>query len=128
PSTWKNLTGNGSLPADYEMDPEITENPRYRDIMDDALLQVPTISIVTSIDNLFDRDTDIYQNPMQSGIAWERSASVELIHPDGTVGFQVDAGLRIQGGASREPEKSPKHSFRLLFKDIYGSSKLAYPL
>ena len=128
PTEWKNRAGNGSLPADYEMDPEITQSDRYKDIMDDALMQVPTISVVTEIDNLFDRDTGIYQNAMQSGVDWERPASVELIYPDGTVGFQVDAGLRIQGGASREAEKSPKHSFRLLFKDIYGTGKLKYPL
>ena len=128
PSRWKNRNSNGYLPADYGVDPEITQNDKYKDLIDDALLQVPTISIVTDIANLFDEDTGIYQNPMQSGREWERPASVELIHPDGTVGFQVNAGLRIQGGASREPRKSPKHSFRLLFKDIYGTPDLNYPL
>ena len=128
PAEWKNRQGNGTLPADYEVDPEITQHPNYKDLFDDALLQVPTISVVTDIDNLFDPDTGIYQNPMESGVEWERPASVELIHPDGTVGFQVNAGLRIQGGASREPRKSPKHSFRLLFKDIYGTPDLEYPL
>ncbi|MCA9217457.1 MAG: chitobiase/beta-hexosaminidase C-terminal domain-containing protein, partial [Planctomycetales bacterium] len=128
PSRWKNLPNLGTLPADYELDPEITQSPKYKDLMDDALTQVPTISIVTDIANLFDEDTGIYQNPMESGINWERPASVELIYPDGTVGFQANAGLRIQGGASREPRKSPKHSFRLLFKDVYGVPNLEYPL
>ncbi|MCA9167708.1 MAG: CotH kinase family protein, partial [Planctomycetales bacterium] len=128
PTEWKNLAGTGSLPADYEMDPEITQKDAYKEIMDDSLLAIPTISIVTEIDNLFDRTSGIYQNPVRDGEAWERPASVEYILPDGTVGFQIDAGLRIQGGASREPEKSPKHSFRLLFKDAYGASKLEYPL
>ena len=128
PTIWENKHQNRTIPADYEMDPEITQSPKYSDIIDDALLQVPTISVVTDIDNLFDPATGIYQNPLRSGVDWERPASVELIHPDGTIGFQVNAGLRIQGGASREPRKSPKHSFRLLFKDIYGASKLQYPL
>ncbi len=35
------------------------------------------------------------------GQTWERPVSVELIHPDGTDGFQIDAGLRIRGGYSR---------------------------
>ena len=126
PAEW-GLGSGPARPADYEMDPEITENPAYRDLMDDALLQVPTVSIVTDADFLFDPDTGIYQNTMQSGIDWERPASIELIYPDGTVGFQEDAGLRIQGGASRQPEKSPKHSFRLLFKGEYGATKLRHP-
>ena len=40
---------------------------------------------------------------------------MELINPDGTEGFQIDAGLRIRGGYSRS-ERNPKHAFRLLFK------------
>jgi hypothetical protein len=126
PTGWK--SGPQTLPADYEMDPEITQQPAYRDIMDDALLAIPTISIVTDIDNLFDPDVGIYMNPEQRGAAWERPASVELIYPDGRPGFQVDAGLRIQGGASRMPGLSPKHSFRLLFNRDYGDAKLRYPL
>ena len=126
PERWR--ASSGTLPADYEMDPEITGNPAYQDVMDEALLSIPTISIVTSISNLFDPDSGIYMYPRNEGVAWERPTSVELIFPDGTKGFQVDAGLRIQGGASRLPEKSPKHSFRLLFRDSYGASKLEYPL
>jgi hypothetical protein len=36
--------------------------------------------------------------------------------------------VRIQGGASRLPIKSPKHSFRLLFRGDYGPTKLEFPL
>lgn len=113
-------------PADYEMDPEITQSPRYKDLMDDALLAIPTVSIVTSIDNLFDTDIGIYQNTDNHGVDWERPASIEMILPDGSTAFQIDAGVRIQGGASREPWKSPKHGFRLKFKGIYGSDDLQY--
>ena len=126
PSGWK--SNSQFLPADYEMDPEITQHPAYRDILDEALLSIPTLSIVTDIDNLFDNDTGIYMNPESDGADWERPSSVELIYPDGRDGFQADAGLRIQGGASRLPGLSPKHSFRLLFKRDYGSAKLEYPL
>ena len=110
------------------MDPEVTQNPAYSDIIDDALLSIPTISIVTDVNNLFDPETGIYMNPEERGVAWERPASVELIFPDGADGFQEDAGLRIQGGFSRKPGESPKHSFRLLFKSVYGDSKLRFPL
>ena len=57
----------------------------------------------------------------------ERPTSVELIYPDGTEGFQAEAGLRIRGAYSRSGS-NPKHSFRLLFKGGYGTSKLRYPI
>ena len=125
PDSWK--TDTRPLPADYEMDPDITQHPAYQDIVDDSLLSIPTISIVTDIDNLFDFDTGIYMNPQQRGVDWERPASVEIIFPNGD-GIQANAGLRIQGGYSRRPHLSPKHSLRLLFKGIYGDSKLRFPL
>lgn len=63
-------------------------------------------------------------------LAWERPVAVELIEPDATKGegFQINAGIRLHGRASREAENSPKHSFRLIFRSRYGSSDLHYPL
>ena len=69
----------------------------------------------------------IYSNPAQTGLAWERVTSVELIHPDDQPGFQVDAGIRIQGGAFRRHDLTKKKSFRLAFRQRYGASKLIYP-
>ena len=77
--------------------------------------------------NLFNSSTGIYANPGQDGEAWERPASVELLQPDGSTGFQVNAGLRIRGGFSRSTD-NPKHAFRLLFRTEYGDSNLQYPL
>lgn len=129
PTTLKGDGGNGSFPADYEMDTEITQNGSYSDLIDDALLAVPTISIVTDKENLFDPGTGIYQNPQQRGSNWERPTSVEFIRPDGSVeNIQVNAGLRIQGGHTRLPSKNPKHSFRLSFKDEFGPKSLDYDL
>ncbi|YCM43183.1 lamin tail domain-containing protein [Verrucomicrobiaceae bacterium 227] len=129
PTTWKGDGGSGSVTADYGMDPEITESASYRDVMDDALLGIPTISIVTDQAHLFDPGTGIYQNPQQSGSAWERPTSVEIIRPDGLVeNIQVNAGIRIQGGHTRLPSKNPKHSFRLSFKDEFGPKSLNYDL
>ncbi|MEM7148112.1 MAG: CotH kinase family protein, partial [Verrucomicrobiota bacterium] len=126
PTEWLGDGGNGTFPADYEMDPEVTEDPAYKDLMDDALLALPSLSLVTDPDHLFSTRDGIYQRPQQSGPDWERPVSAELIHPDGTRGFQIDAGVRIQGGHTREPAKNPKHSFRLLFKKEYGAAKLNY--
>jgi hypothetical protein len=122
PSTWQGFS------ADYEMDPDIVNNPTYATRVRDALVAIPSVSITTHVDNLFDSTIGIYQNSQSSGVNWERPASVELIYPNGDDGFQINAGLRIQGGASRIQSRSPKHSFRILFKGIYGDSKLNYPL
>ena len=77
---------------------------------------------------MFGRAKGIYHNTEDRGLESERAASAELIHPDGKKGFQVNAGLRIQGFTSRDPGRNPKHSLRLLFKERYGASKLRYPL
>lgn len=119
--------GNGQpfqAVADYEMDTSVASAAE----LEHSLTCLPVISIVMERDDLFDESTGIYSNPMQDGAFWERATSVELIHPDGTPGFQEDAGIRIQGSAARRPWATPKHSFRLLFKSEYGAEKLEYPL
>jgi hypothetical protein len=123
---WPGATVNGQT-INYGMDPDIVNDPAYADRMDDALTAIPTISIVTHLDHLFDARTGIYVNANAEGRNWERPASVELIHPDGTEGFQIHAGLRIRGGFSRSGS-NPKHAFRLLFRAEYGAPLLQYPL
>lgn len=90
---------------------------------------IPSLSIVTDLDNLFSAQKGIYVNPGNDGIAWERPVSVELIDPVNGSGseFQIDAGLRIRGAFSRS-SSNPKHSFRLLFRSDYGQGKLRFPL
>ncbi len=122
PSSW------GGYPADYEMDQDIVNERTYRTLIKDALLSLPAMSITMNTDDLFDNATGIYSNPIEAGIDWERPGSVELIYPDGMEGFQVNCGVRIQGGYFRRNDMSRKHSFRLLFKGIYGPTKLRFPL
>ncbi len=90
----------------------------------DALLDIPTLSVVTDDDNLFGAKNGIYVHPAED---WEKPASIELINPDGSVGFQANSGLRIRGGWSRH-DGYPKHAFRLFFRKSYGAGKLKYPL
>ncbi len=123
--TWPSSGANGQR-LDYGVDPAVVDDPRYADLIDDALLAIPSISLVTDLDNLFDSATGIYVHASAEGSAWERPVSVELIHPDGTEGFQLDAGLRIRGGFSRSGS-NPKHAFRLFFRSEYGGA-LEYAL
>jgi len=115
----------------YGMDPDVVNDSRYSNVIDDALLAIPSFSLVTDLANMFDPATGIWVNADREGIAWERPVSVELIHPDGTDGFQIDAGMRIRGGYSVSGD-NPKHAFRLFFRSIYGApygeGKLRYPL
>ncbi len=122
--TQSNTPPPGFPPFDYEMDPEIVHHPLYQDRIKDGLRAIPTLSIVTAAENY-----DIYANPRERGVAWERPVSLELIYPDESVqeNLQINAGLRIQGGWGRW-ETMPKHSFRLFFKGIYGPTKLEHPL
>ncbi|MBN1846627.1 MAG: lamin tail domain-containing protein [Sedimentisphaerales bacterium] len=123
---WPGGNVNGQV-IDYGMDPQIFNNPLYGDQLEDALLAIPSVSIVTDLPNLFDPATGIYVNAWQDGPNWERPASLELIRPDGQEGFQINMGLRIRGGYSRDGN-NPKHAFRVLFRKEYGAGKLRYPL
>ncbi|MHC4370328.1 MAG: lamin tail domain-containing protein [Planctomycetota bacterium] len=123
---WPSGSVNGQT-INYGMDPDVVNDPRYSRLMDDALLAIPSISLVTDLKNLFDSSTGIYVNARRLGRGWERPASVELINPDGSEGFQINAGLRIRGGYSRN-DSNPKHAFRLFFRAEYGRPKLIFPL
>ena len=128
PSSW-----DGTSP-DYGMDfTVIGQNGsdnyggRYAATIRDDLMAVPTISIVMDIDDMFGSN-GIYSHPGSRGVAWERPCSMEVIYPDGRAGTQVNCGIRIQGGAFRSHGLTRKKSLRLLFKEIYGSTKLRFPL
>jgi hypothetical protein len=112
---------------DYGMDTDITQSSSYSGEIEDALLAIPSISIVTDPDHLFSSASGIYVNPEEEGEAWERETSIELINPDGTDGFQINGGIRIRGASSAKTT-NPKHSFRLFFRSEYGTSRLNYPL
>ncbi len=111
----------------YGMDLNVLTSTLYKDKIDSALLAIPTISIVTDLKNLFGADSGIYNHALEDGDAWERPASIELLNPNGTDGFQINAGIRIRGGWSRHGD-DPKHAFRFFFRSEYGVGKLDYPL
>ena len=138
PENWGSFSKiEGVAPAHYMMDPEICESPDYKDDLVSALKSIPTVSISTDKDNFFSSSTNpetggiyIHTDPPTGGYGegWERPVSVEYILANGNNGFQVDCGIRIHGGHSRVPEKNPKHSFRLVFRNEYGRKELKYNL
>jgi hypothetical protein len=152
-SGWPTENINGQV-LRYGMGAYIVNHPVWGPQLEKALTAIPTMSVVTDLNNLFDRTKGIYVNANQHGSAWERPISLELIYPpdpggpgfpdlvkvpDGhgglrwelpaemQDGFQINAGLRIRGGYSRQ-DNNPKHAFRLFFRSEYGDGKLDYPL
>jgi len=96
-------------------------------------VHLPVLSLVTDPANLWDQQTGIYvegldpQNPnyKQHGRAWERPVSLTFFDDDHSLGFALDAGVRIFGGTTRELAKK---SFIVYFRKAYGQDKLHYRL
>ncbi|MBN1673980.1 MAG: lamin tail domain-containing protein [Kiritimatiellae bacterium] len=124
PSYWKSTGDANSMRADYQMDPDVVNDSRYQANMQDYLKSIPTLSIVAKTSDIFGTD-GFYRNGGGSGDLnedWERAVSAELIHPDGSAGFQIDCGARPRSWTSR------KRSLTLLFNSTYGPTKLRYPM
>ena len=115
------------LSFDYAMDPDVLRDKAANGDVARHLKAIPSLSIGLDRDDF----NAIYARHQERGVAWERPASVELLYPDrpryaGFAGFQVDCGIRMQGGLA--VDQARKKSFRLLFKSRYGPAKLKYPL
>ncbi len=120
-------SGWGGNVVDYGMDPNVVNDPRYAETIEQDLRAMPSLCLVMDLRDLFDPASGIYANAWNDGPAWERPTSLELIPGDGRDGFQAGAGLRIRGGFSRAAN-DPKHSFRFFFREEYGAGRLQYPL
>lgn len=128
---------SGKSIADYEMDPELADNPAMAERIKEALLSLPVVSLVSDKGNFFSTDYDeetggiyVFTGPPgdERGLDWERPVSFEYFNRADSLSFQVNCGIKLHGGHSRRPEKSPKHGFRLVFKSKYGPAKLNYKL
>ena len=131
PSSWRSTVADYGMSQDAEDLAEIAGDSQLgleesRQVIKESLLALPTMSIVMSTDDLFDSSNGIYANPSLRGDGWERPASVEYLLPNGEPGFQINAGIQIMGGTSRNLSNNIKQSFRLVFKEQYGPSRLNY--
>lgn len=132
PAGWGNLSS-----GDFNMDPDVSRetitasghSTSTARTMLEGMRDIPTISIVLNRDD-FSGPNGIYSNSLESGSFWERACSAEFIPAanDTRSDWQENCGLRVQGGASRIPNRSPKHSLSFRFREEYGASKLREPL
>lgn len=101
------------------------------------------VSIISDPDGLFGYENGIYVhginyyegpgtnwswgtgNYHQRGRHWERLSHISLFENDGSVAFSQKLGIRIHGGGSRA---LPMKSLRLYPRNIYGESRINYPI
>jgi hypothetical protein len=121
--------------GDYNMDPAVVapwddDNPANLDFgIREALMSLPTMSIVMPHNDLWSSATGIYPNSTSQGDAWRRAGSIEYINPDTGEQFQYNVGVQIHGAASRDNVRLKKHSFRLIFNPEFdGPGRLRFPL
>ncbi|MFM2160490.1 MAG: hypothetical protein RLZZ383_2 [Pseudomonadota bacterium] len=125
PTAWWTADETGPYVADYGLDPDVTASSAWTDAAATLFRDAPILSVTLDPDALFGPN-GIHENPTEQGVAWEREASFEVFG-DG-LDTTVRCGLRIQGGAGRRPDRSPKKSFRVAFRSDYGTSRLESPL
>jgi len=115
----------GGYPAAFEMDTRVLSDalPGYH--LTNALLDIPSISIVMSPEDLWGTTRGIYAKAL---VGSERAASFEILLPGGRRGRQENAGLSIRGLSSGKKSLTPKHSFTAVFRRRYGVTKLDFPL
>ncbi|WP_193211209.1 chitobiase/beta-hexosaminidase C-terminal domain-containing protein [Luteolibacter marinus] len=100
---------------DYEMDPEIVDDPDYHDDLIDGMTSIPTLSLVVN-------QSDMWSSSGTGGFYrkddLEKPASVEFINPeDPSLNVQADCSIK---GHSHD---RMKRSLRLSFTSAYGESK-----
>lgn len=126
------------VPADYEMDSDPLRvdpndsgsalDPVKQQRLAAGLRELPIVSIVMDNETLFGA-TGLYSYPNVNNKNFpDQACSVEMILPDGATAFATACGLGVHGNASRLPEKSPKHGFKLAFKGEFGEGSLKYRL
>ncbi len=99
----------------FAFDGSIVNNSTYANQLNDALLQIGTISIAINLNDF----AGVYNDTL------EMPASAEFIIPSTGKHKQEDCGIERFGGSSFN---SHKRNFRLSFKSIYGDEKLSFPL
>jgi autotransporter-associated beta strand protein len=131
-----NVLGQAARPADYPADwngyvhtsygisTNVAAQPGYADALRAALKAVPVLALSLSKEDMFGT-SGVYANPTIDG--FERVVSAEWL-TNGAGQVQLDAALRVQGGASRIFSNTPKKSLRLLFRDALGEERLKKPV
>jgi hypothetical protein len=108
------------LSGHYNLNSDIVNDPRYHNNFKYSLKSLPVVSLVLDKKHL----AHLLVKPDQNDRVDEHPVSIEMIDPNThQPGFQINAGIK--------PLWSPtasKTSFKLVFKNDYGPTKLNYHL
>lgn len=126
PSGWGNLSS-----GDYNMDTRVSKSTSlatdYQDTTAQTMLKglrdIPTISIAMNRAD-FSGTSGIYTNSTDGSLEYECSAEYIPAAIDTRNDWQINCGIKVQGGASRSPSASPKHSMNFRFRNQYGAGRL----
>ncbi len=91
---------------------ELSSSNESNALLRASLLSIPTLSFN-------------YENVIVDSDVPEQLASIEWLAPNGSEGFQIDAGIKGFGGYFTNFDKK---SFRVNFRSQYGDSRLDFPL
>jgi len=128
----------GYVPADYEMDsdplrfdpndPGSPIDPVKLQRFKSSFSELPAVSLVMNVEDIFGM-TGLYPNAREAANKpnLEKPCSLEMLFPNGSTAFAINAGIDLHGNASRNPLKSPKHGFKLNFRGDFGESTLECP-
>ena len=107
-----NVGGSASVRRDSEMDPEVVNDPLYRDEMVDSLMAIPTLSIVSDPGDIWG---------LTRFLRWDRRGETGLGRSDlcRRPGGQSSGG----GGIESHSHHRLKRSLRLNFRQQYGDAK-----
>ncbi len=138
--TFDTAPGNldaGLYAADYAMDPDVVDDPRYAPFIQEDLQSIPSLLLSLHPGDLFspqpvalNGDGEVVETRgiYLIGKGFERACSAEFILPDGSTGFQINCSVEVQGATSTDRWKTDKLSMRLKFKAPYGPRELNFPL
>lgn len=89
---------------------------------------LPVVSITAEPDDLWSPEAGILrpENGAKGGVRDDTriAAHIQWYEPDGTLGYEAGAGVRVMGGESRE---KPQKSLALYAKKQYGPKRFEYP-
>ncbi|MFT5109347.1 MAG: hypothetical protein ACI9UA_004994, partial [Pseudoalteromonas tetraodonis] len=130
PAGWGNLSS-----GDYNMDTVVSKSSATATDHTTSTAQtmllgmrdIPTISIAMDRAD-FSGSSGIYTNSGNGSLEYECSAEFIPASADTRDDWQINCGIKVQGGASRNPSSSPKHSMNFRFRSEYGAGRLRQPL
>ncbi len=104
---------------EYDMDQVVVNDARYRNRIKNDLLSLPTMSVVTAIDDMFGSNSLL----TASASTIEKAGSIEIMYPDGRDGAQANFGFKPHSHILR------KRSLRAYFRDsVYGVGQFKHDL